>query len=227
MVDEWESRGNPDKLRADITEFAPQAAHPDYAAKIPMPHWLGDPDLHLSHRSKLIQKDAKLYGEAFPGTPAGLEYIWPEPAMDLIPEDPEEDFLWVVRSAHAGNDADKIRTVGLPAVGKPAAPSEAADVETPEEAKPIRKEPQRLVKKPTARRKRQEEIFRTLPGKTPVLVPLEDGRTLALGKVVGRPITLEDGRNFELSQVLDRSDLSNPALLQDPRIFFPVPDPAL
>ncbi|WP_120521495.1 MSMEG_6728 family protein [Arthrobacter celericrescens] len=232
MVDEWESRGNPDKLRADITEFAPQAAHPDYAAKIPMPHWLGESDLHLSHRSKLIQKDAKFYGEAFAGTPAGLEYIWPEPTMDLIPEDPEEDFLWVVRSDQTGTAPEKIRTVGLPAVGKPATRSEAADVETPEEgaAAPVRKEPQRPVKKPTARRKRQEEVFRTLPGKTPVLVPLEDGRTLALGKVVGRPITLDDGRfgrNFELTQVLDRSDLSNPALLQDPRIFFPVPDPAL
>ncbi|WP_426302419.1 MSMEG_6728 family protein [Arthrobacter sp. R-11] len=239
MVDEWESRGNPDKLRADITEFAPQAAHPDYAAKIPMPQWLGESDLHLSHRSKLIQKDARFYGEAFSGTPAGLEFVWPEPSIDLIPEDPEEDFLWVVRSAHTGNDPEKLRTVGLPAVGKAAAKGEASAVGSPAEdveenaegtAKPARKEPQRLLKKPTAKRKRQEETFRTLPGKTPVLVPLEDGHTLALGRVVGRPITLDDGRfgrNFELSQVLERSDLANPALLQDPRVFFPVPDPAL
>lgn len=228
MIDEWESRGNPDKLRADITEFAPQAAHPDYAAKIPMPSWLGEPDLHLSHRSKLLQKDAAFYGEAFAGTPTGLGYVWPEPAMDLVPEDPEEDFLWVVRSAHTGTDPEKIRTVGLPAVGKAAAHNEAAAVGTPEDAAPAVKEPQRAVKKPTARRKRQEEIFRTLPGKTPVLIPLEDGRTLALGKLVGRPITLEDGRfgrNFELDQVVGRADLPNPALMQDPRIFFPISDP--
>ena len=242
MLDEWESRGNPDKLRADITEFAPQAAHPDYAAKIPMPQWLGEPDLHLSHRSKLIQKDARFYGDAFAGTPAGLEFVWPEPSLDLIPEDPEEDFLWVVRSAGTGNNPEKVRTVGLPAVGKAAARSEAAAVGSPEEvgtpgaedadipAKPARKEPKRMVKKATARRQRHEEIFRTLPGKTPVLIPLEDGHTLALGKLVGRPITLEDGsfgRNFELDRALDRSDLSNPALLQDPRVIFPVPDPAL
>lgn len=236
MVDEWESRGNPDKTRANITEFAPQAAHPDYAAKIPMPSWLGEADLHLSHRSKLIQKDDRFYGEAFAGTPKGLEYVWPEPAIDLVPEDPEEDFLWVLRSPVEGNDPKKVHTVGLPAVGKAAARTETADVEPSEEdaeaqaAKPARKEPKRLVKKPTAKRQRQENAFRTLPGKTPVLVPLEDGHTLALGRIVGRPITLEDGRfgrNFELSQVLERSDLANPALLQDTRVFFPIPDPEL
>ena len=42
MVDEWTARGGEDTTREKIMEFAPQAAHPDYAAKIPMPPWLGD-----------------------------------------------------------------------------------------------------------------------------------------------------------------------------------------
>ena len=56
MVDEWTARGGEDTTRAKIMEFAPQAAHPDYAAKIPMPPWLGEPDLHLSHRSRLLPR---------------------------------------------------------------------------------------------------------------------------------------------------------------------------
>ena len=61
MVDEWTARGGEDTTREKIMEFAPQAAHPDYAAKIPMPPWLGNEDLHLSHRSRLVAKDPRFY----------------------------------------------------------------------------------------------------------------------------------------------------------------------
>jgi len=33
-------------------------------------------------------------------------------------------------------------------------------------------------------------------------------------------------RNFEVTNVIKRSDFDYPALLQDPRVFFPVPAPA-
>lgn len=42
-----------------------------------MPFWLGREDLHLSHQSKLIQKDREFYRPKFPDAPDNLEYIWP------------------------------------------------------------------------------------------------------------------------------------------------------
>lgn len=59
-------------------------------------------------------------------------------------------------------------------------------------------------------------------------VSFEDGAKFAVGQVLGRPITLEDGRfgrNFSVTEVIDRSAFDYPALLQDPRVFFPVPAP--
>lgn len=42
-----------------------------------MPDWLGREDLHLSHQSKLIQKDRSFYEPQFPNAPDNLEYVWP------------------------------------------------------------------------------------------------------------------------------------------------------
>ncbi|MEW2359586.1 MSMEG_6728 family protein [Spirillospora sp. NPDC029432] len=42
-----------------------------------LPPWLGDPALHLSHRSSLVRKDPDFYGPLFPGVPADLPYVWP------------------------------------------------------------------------------------------------------------------------------------------------------
>lgn len=41
------------------------------------PPWLGDEDLHLSHRSNLIRKKPEHYGELWPDVPADLPYVWP------------------------------------------------------------------------------------------------------------------------------------------------------
>ena len=71
MVDEWTARGGEDTTRDKIMEFAPQAAHPDYAAKIPMPPWLGNADFHLSHRSRLVAKDPRFYTGVVPGHGSG------------------------------------------------------------------------------------------------------------------------------------------------------------
>ena len=97
-------------------------------------------------------------------------------------------------------------------------------------SKQPRKLPPKLVKKPTRKRQAQEEAFSTLPGKTTVAVSFEDGRKFAVGQVLGRPITLDDGRfgrNFSVTEVIDRSAFDYPALLQDPRVFFPVPTPSV
>jgi hypothetical protein len=42
-----------------------------------MPPWLGDENLHRSHRSALIGKDPAFYRERFPDVPTGLPYVWP------------------------------------------------------------------------------------------------------------------------------------------------------
>ena len=234
MADEWIARGNPDNTRDSIKEFAPQAAHPGYADKIPMPPWLGDPDFHLSHRSRLLQKNPKFYADAFAGTPKGLESLWPEPRYEVIPEDPYEDFIWVLRAPPADVDGETIDKVGMPPLGKPKPvnddeePAEADEKPWRPAAKAARKAPVRLVKKPTRNRQLQDEAFRTAPGNTTVLVPLDGGARFALGTLQGRPITLDDGRfgrNFEVTRIMDRADLDSPALLQDPRVFFPIPAP--
>jgi hypothetical protein len=95
-------------------------------------------------------------------------------------------------------------------------------------AKVARKLPRKLVKKPSRKRQRQEAAFSTLPGKSPLAIPLENGNKFALGIVLGRPITLDDGRfgrNFKVTDVVDRSAFDSPALLHAPRVFFTAPAP--
>lgn len=234
MADEWIKRGHPDNTRANIAEFAPQAAHPDYAAKIVMPWWLGDEDLHETHRSKLIAKDPKHYGPLFTGTEERLEYIWPEPRHEFHPEDPEDERLWILRAAVEDRRPEDLTTVSLPPHGKarPAAnPDEYQFVYEEEKSRrnlgAPKKRAVKLEKKPTRKRAAAEEAFNVLPGKTEIAVPFEGGRVFALGKVVGRPITVDGrfARNFELTDVIDRAAFDYPALLQDPRVFFPVPAP--
>lgn len=42
-----------------------------------MPPWLGDVELHESHRSNLIRKDIWFYAPRFPDTEWFLDYVWP------------------------------------------------------------------------------------------------------------------------------------------------------
>ena len=85
--------------------------------------------------------------------------------------------------------------------------------------------PKQLVKKPTRKRQQQEEAFTTLPGNSVVAIPVNGGASFAVGKVLGRPITVEGqfARNFQVDEIVDRSAFDYPALLQDPRAFFPIP----
>ncbi|MDJ0319448.1 MSMEG_6728 family protein [Pseudarthrobacter sp. PS3-L1] len=236
-VDEWTDRGHPDNTRANITEFAPQAAHPDYASKIPLPYWLGNESFHLSHQSKLLRKEPKFYTGVFDDNIADLDFVWPEPKHEFIPEDPREDFLWILRNPHPEFTPETLTTVGMPAVhNKAVAAAVEADGYAPvyvqdDSRRPTRqakKIPRPKEKKPTRRRQVQDQQFTTLPGNTDVAVPFDDGAKFALGTVHGRPITLEDGRfgrNFTLKEVIERSAFDSPALLQDSRVFFPVPAP--
>jgi hypothetical protein len=235
VVDEWTARGGDDTTREKIAEFAPQANHPAYAAKIPMPPWLGDAELHLSHQSKLLQKEPRFYTELFPGAPADLEYVWPEPKHEFLPEDPEGERLWILRALVGDTDPEKLDTISLPEIGRGKAPAQSdeyefvyADAGARRPAKnPKKRPPKQLVKKPTRKRQQQEEAFRTLPGNSAVAIPLNGGASFALGKVQGRPITVDGrfARNFQVTEIMDRSAFDYPALLQDPRLFFPIPAP--
>lgn len=237
MVDEWTRRGHPDNTRANITEFAPQAAHPDYAGKIQMPPWLGDPDVHLSHRSKLVHKEPKFYSPAFPDAVPDMDYVWPEPRHEFLPREPEGEILWILRDPHDDVDPQSLDTVALPPVSGSIAAAAGADDYSPVHLEESSRRPSRQprkapakpqAKKPTRKRLAQEEAFSTLPGKTPVAVPFEHGAKFAVGQVVGRPITLEDGRfgrNFTVTEIIDRSAFTYAALLQDPRVLFPVEAP--
>ena len=213
-------------------EFAPQAAHPDYAAKIPMPPWLGAPEFHLSHRSRLIAKDPRFYTDLFPDTDPDLEYVWPEPKHELVPEDPSGDRMWVLRLPLGDTGPEKLDTVSLPPVGKAKAAPASEDeyqfvyADSGSRRPKVRKlPPKQLVKKPTRKRQQQEDAFTTLPGNSTIAVPFDGGASFAVGKVLGRPITVEGrfARNFKVDEILSRSDFDYPALLQDPRVFFPIP----
>lgn len=243
MVDEWTARGGEDTTREQIMEFAPQAAHPDYAAKIPLPYWLGNPEFHLSHRSRLVAKDQRFYAEAFPGTEPDLEYVWPEPKHELLPEDPAGDRMWILRLP-LGDDDDprQLDTVSLPparrakgAGGVTDAADGSGDADYQfvyadtgsrrPDKQPRKLPPKPLVKKPTRKRQAQEAAFTTLPGKSVVAIPFDGGRSYAVGEVQGRPITVEGrfARNFQVNEIVARQDFDYPALLQDPRAFFPIP----
>ena len=92
-----------------------------------MPPWLGAPELHLSHRSRLIAKDPRFYTELFPDTDPDLEYVWPEPKHELVPEDPAGDRMWVLRLPLGDTEPEKLDTVSLPLVGKAKAAAAGED----------------------------------------------------------------------------------------------------
>lgn len=62
-------------LTVDVTrpDFASLPAHPD----VVMPPWLGDPEFHAAHRSKLLEKDPQWYGDLGWTEEPGRDYKWP------------------------------------------------------------------------------------------------------------------------------------------------------
>jgi hypothetical protein len=202
MVDEWISRGGSDPTRSNILEFAPEVAEVD-RSNIPMPPWLADPALHESHRSRLIAKAPDFYRNMFPGTPADLEYVWPEPEKVLLPDDPPEPRLWILRTARGGG------------LSMQANPEAVHEVTLPPPAV-------------LSSRKYQRQLanFEALRPGDDVGIPLEGGLRFEVGRVRNRPGgSASTRRAWRLNEILDRSVFTYPALLQDPRLFFPVPAP--
>lgn len=72
---EWTSRGSKDTVLEKSTHTLELAREKDWSVE--PPHWMGDPEVHRSHRSNLVRKDPEHYGPLFPDDGPELEYIWP------------------------------------------------------------------------------------------------------------------------------------------------------
>ena len=196
MTDEWIARGHADTVREQILEFAPHAA----AADVELPPWLGDEDLHRSHRSNLIEKSPEVYGPLFPDTDAGLPYVWPAPADVPDPVEPAPaDALWVARAVPDGGAADIVLPM-LSAKGTPI----------------------------TGKRGRQlVRLLEDMDDGDPVAVIAPADRTrLLLGRAGPVELTNDTARRtVKLSGSVPRAAFSYPAVLQDPRTLFAVPRP--
>lgn len=83
ITEEWVRRGHADTCAAkmlDDLHAAGVTAHPraqrQLAAADALPPWIGDEDLHRSHRSALLRKDPAYYSRVF-DEPDDLPYVWP------------------------------------------------------------------------------------------------------------------------------------------------------
>ncbi|MDP1820747.1 MAG: MSMEG_6728 family protein [Acidimicrobiales bacterium] len=81
---EWCHRGHADTCEVKILDDLAAAAVPvpprsqgELATAGALPPWLGDDDVHRSHRSALLRKDPEWYGAAFGDVPDHLPYVWP------------------------------------------------------------------------------------------------------------------------------------------------------
>ena len=78
ICSEWRGRGYKDTCLGKTVDLL--AAHfvtDEIPQLISLPTWLGDEDLHLSHRSNLVRKAPDHYRPLFGDIPDDLEYIWP------------------------------------------------------------------------------------------------------------------------------------------------------
>jgi len=78
-----------------------------------LPAWLGDEDLHLSHRSALVRKDPDWYGPRFPGVSPDLPFRWPVRSENAVQAE-QRKAEYALRKEHratvrAAQDAERAR----------------------------------------------------------------------------------------------------------------------
>lgn len=248
-VAEWRRRGFPDTTAAQIAEFAPDVddlTQDDLRAAGRLPGWLGDADLHRSHRSKLLAKDPDHYGPLFgagadgPGDelPADLEYVWPgaDPGPARPTEEPVVDpatCWWIVTPT----SPDRLgRFVGEGIVGLGAETAVTADATgmTLADLRAAAESPGGRVTRPLLALSRLLQDVH--PGR-PVGVLVDHGRAVLAGEITGEythaagrtaaagPDPVRHRRAVRWHSVVSRDRFHPPALLQDPRPLFPVPPP--
>ncbi|WP_409329120.1 MSMEG_6728 family protein [Trujillonella humicola] len=231
MVRIWRERGFADSTYTLIGEFAPDVVdtpQEDLARAGLLPSWLGDPALHLSHRSNLLAKEPEFYRplftERFGSEPDDLPYVWPEP--DDVPPAPAPDGVrvWVVRP-RSHNELGACLAAGVVGLGTQSGIDVDATGLTPAELRALSKE---LSGRRPAKDLRQLSALldEMAPGDL-VGLPIEHGAGLLLGEVVGayrfegREL-LPHRRPARWDRVVPRSAARPPATLQDPRALFSV-----
>jgi hypothetical protein len=232
MVRVWRERGFADTTETLIAEFAPDAAamsQDEAAAAGLLPSWVGDEELHLSHRSNLLAKDPGFYRARFPGDPADLPYKWPGSDDVPPPPVPEGVRVWVVRP-RSHNELGACLAAGVIGLGVQSGIDVDATGLSPAELRTLSKE---LSGRRPAKDLRQLSAFldEMAPGDR-VGLPIEHGAGLLLGEVVGGYLfqgreLLPHRRPARWERVVPRSAARPPATLQDPRALFQVTlDPA-
>ena len=236
MARVWQERGFADSTASQIGEFAPEVVgvpQPELAAAGVLPSWLGDEELHRSHRSNLIAKDPGFYRERFAGRfgaePDDLPYVWPPP--DDVAPLPAADGtrIWVLRPRSA-NELGVCLAAGVVGLGTQSGVDIDATGLSPTELRLLARE---LSGRRPAKDLRQLSAFLddVAPG-DPVALLIEGGAALLLGTVAGdyefqgREL-LPHRRRARWDRVVPRTAALPPATLQDPRALFRVTlDPA-
>lgn len=237
MVRVWRERGFADSTETLIGEFAPEVAgrpQEELAAAGLLPSWIGNEELHRSHRSNLVAKDPAFYRarftELFGPEPDDLPYLWPGP--DDVPPRPEPDGVpvWVVRP-RAHDEVGACLAAGVVGLGT----QSGIDVDaTGLDAVELRTLAKEISGRRPAKDLRQLTAFldEMAPGDR-VALPVEHGAGLLLGEVVGDYVfqgreLLPHRRPARWDRVVPRSAARPPATLQDPRALFRVVlDPAV
>ncbi|MEZ0165413.1 MSMEG_6728 family protein [Kineococcus sp. LSe6-4] len=226
----WTSSGRADSTERLIGEFAPQVVgRPQSELADLMPPWLGDEELHRSHRSALLRKDPGFYRPVLGADdPDDLPYVWPDPPSLEPPARSQGRLVWVVRpeTPHA---LGEFLTDGV--VGLGTASGIDVDVRGAAEGTTLRQ-----LLKEVSPGKRPGKDLRVLdtfvhelaPGDE-VAVPVEREGALLLGEVLGeyefaagKGISVRHRRAVRWGGRAERRDVSPPALLQDPRHLFHV-----
>lgn len=74
VCQEWERRT---MQRNSLTTFFKDASDKANLDGVDYPDWLGDPALHVSHRSNMIRLNPEHYQKLWPGVPEGLPIYFP------------------------------------------------------------------------------------------------------------------------------------------------------
>jgi hypothetical protein len=227
----WRERGFADSTASQIGEFAPEVvdrSQGELAAAGLLPSWLGDEDLHRSHRSNLIAKDPAFYRERFAdrfgAEPDDLPYVWPAPDEVATAPAPEGAPVWVFRPRNH-NELGACLAAGIVGLGTQSGIDVDATALTAPELRALSKE---LSGRRPAKDLRQLSAFLddVVPGDRVALL-IEHGAGLLLGEVTGgydfqgREL-LPHRRPARWDRVVPRTAALPPATLQDPRALFQV-----
>ena len=232
----WCERGHADSTAPLIAEFAPEVvgvSQDELAAAGLLPSWLGDEELHRSHRSNLLAKDPEHYrpafAEIFGHEPDDLPYRWPPP--DDVPSAPPPEGVptWVVRPGSEG-ELGRCLAAGVMGLGTRSGVDVDAGGLDPEELRALARE--RSGRRAAKDLRQLSALLDDVRPGDRVGLPVAGGAGLLLGQVAGDYVfaarqPLPHRRPVRWERVVPRAAAVRPATLQDPRALFRVVlDPA-